>query len=320
MKTTLEPLYEVGLRVPAFESTDGLSWRGPCPKCGGHRRFLIFTDCVISRWNFKCDGCGFKGTVGNTWPEVAQHHHNDKPSHQSVTLDDRKKEEEKRLSELQASRKWLRFHARAMEDPDIVTRYQERGIPQEWISYWLLGWTDTKFYLFEREKYQSSAMTIPKIGQNEEILNIDYRLTNYKKGSGKYRHEFGIPVAPFLADTSCKEGENLYIVEGAFKAMVLYLMLEQEHGESQVVGLAGAGTHSGIAEYGKHFKNRSVILDPDAQASAEKLCKGMTNETKQVFFPTKVDDAILAKDLSYSLFKKIVKSSRTHNKTTRRFT
>ena len=35
--------------------------RGPCPRCGGERRFVVWTDNTFPKWNFACDRCGAKG-------------------------------------------------------------------------------------------------------------------------------------------------------------------------------------------------------------------------------------------------------------------
>ena len=57
------PPYELaslGLERDSFVRADSKSWRGPCPQCGGHRRFVIFTDNPWPLYHGFCDECGCK--------------------------------------------------------------------------------------------------------------------------------------------------------------------------------------------------------------------------------------------------------------------
>src|SRR5512146_995316 len=51
---------KLGLDVNAFKRSDGKSMRGPCPRCGGHRRFVMFLDHDWPLNNGYCDECGYQ--------------------------------------------------------------------------------------------------------------------------------------------------------------------------------------------------------------------------------------------------------------------
>ena len=53
-------LLQIGLDPHQFKYSDSRSWRGPCPVCGGHRRFVMFTDNTFPLWHGYCDECGTK--------------------------------------------------------------------------------------------------------------------------------------------------------------------------------------------------------------------------------------------------------------------
>src|SRR5688500_3016992 len=48
---------KLGLQADKFFYSDARSWRGPCPNCGGTRRFLMFTDHPWPLWSGQCDEC-----------------------------------------------------------------------------------------------------------------------------------------------------------------------------------------------------------------------------------------------------------------------
>ena len=57
-RTAPVELAQIGLDHNQFKYSDDRSWRGPCPVCGGHRRFVVFTDHEWPMWNGWCDDCG----------------------------------------------------------------------------------------------------------------------------------------------------------------------------------------------------------------------------------------------------------------------
>jgi len=53
-------LQQIGLNPHDFHYSDKKSWRGPCPQCGGHHRFVVFTDHEWPLWHGYCDQCAMK--------------------------------------------------------------------------------------------------------------------------------------------------------------------------------------------------------------------------------------------------------------------
>ena len=53
-------LARLGLDRDKFQRAGAKGWRGPCPRCGGNRHLLIFTDHPFPKWHCECQSCGLK--------------------------------------------------------------------------------------------------------------------------------------------------------------------------------------------------------------------------------------------------------------------
>jgi hypothetical protein len=298
METPEDILTRAGFNGSEFRYSDsnGRSMRGPCPKCGGTRRLLVFIDNPLPFWNYVCDLCGFKGRqlegvpveeVGMRIPGTRE-----RPDY-SVAIE-----------ALNASAEWIDYHLALKEENREWLR--GRGIPDEYQNRWTLGYVERKPFLHGGKIYHSPAYSIPKVGHDLVLRNIDYRLTNPVEGAGKYRGETGLPPAVFIANPGHIELNRAFIVEGAFKAMVLFIYL-QENGwsDTQVIGLPGISSplwKEHIWEYAESF----VMLDPDFPERTKAIAR--ETGSRPVYLPVKVDDAILA-GMSWSSFEAVIRNS-----------
>lgn len=298
MTTIEEILNAAGFDGASFQYSDSgnRSMRGKCPRCGGNRRLLIFVDNALPNWNYTCDLCGFKGNrldgipadVFGTRPAEGR----ERPDYRAV------------LEDLNNSSAWIDYHAALKEENRQWLR--ARGIPDEYQDRWILGYVERKPYMHNGTVNYSPAYSIPKIDHDLRLTNIDYRLTEPVDGAGKYRGETGLPPAVFIAAPGRLELNRLFVVEGAFKAMVLYLFL-QDNGwaDTQVIGLPGIGSSlwkEHIFQYGDTY----VMLDPDFPEKT----KAISRETgsRPIYLPAKIDDAILD-GMSWSSFMAVIRNS-----------
>ena len=291
-----EVLVEAGFEGAQFSYSDMSlsSMRGPCPRCGGTRRLLMFVDNPLPFWNFSCDNCGFKGKSINVDSKL-------KGQKITGTIEIDKTQQ---LEQLNNSTKWLEFHNSMNEQHR--SWYEKRGIPKEYQDRWVLGYTHSKPFIWENEVFRSPAYTIPKINHELKLVNIDYRLLEFPEKAGKYRSVSGVPSAEFITSPGKKDHERLFIVEGAFKAMVLCIFLERHGwGDSQIIGLPGITSklyQDHIYDYPKTY----VMLDPDGPVHTRRVAQEING--KPIFMPSKIDDAINL-GLSWDAFLSIIENS-----------
>jgi len=281
-----------------ISSSNGNSLRGACPNCGGNRRLLVFIDKPTPNWNHQCDLCGYKSSRLDRLPT----------EYYGLMLGNQQVEVEEvtdKISALTESYLWLKYHQNLTEE--IRAWYRDRGIPDLWQDKWLLGYTPRRSYLHDQQTLYSPAYTIPKTNYEFQIVNIDYRLVDFPDDAGKYRSESGLPPAVFIANPEIREGNRLFVVEGAFKAMNLYLFLEDNDWHSQVIGLPSVSSKL-FLEHVTRFETCYVMLDPDSVKITRAVAKQIGYKGRPIYMPAKIDDAILA-GLSWTTFKNIMDNS-----------
>jgi hypothetical protein len=282
-------LIEVGLH--GFTWSDSKSLRGPCPKCGGSRRFVVFVSRPWPSWYGMCDGCGSRGwldqilnkDLGAT--EIDQNALDRAIDAQKLRDDYRRQ----RLSEFSTEELWIEY-AERLED-EQRDWWRLAGIPDEWQTFWRLGYEPAKHYEFEKQIHTSPAYVIPKFDIGWIPTQIDYRLTDAPKGAGKYRQVVDLPPAFFLArpdESEFSETGRLLIVEGSKKAMVTYQLFT----DRQVAGIPGCTSWGKIEEKAQGLDEVFVILDPGAGEWSYRLASKIKG-ARVLDLPAKIDDAIL---------------------------
>ena len=302
MQTPQSILTLAGFDGPSFKSSDmqGNSLRGACPNCGGSRRLLIFIDHQTPNWNHQCDLCGYKNNKLDKLP--VEYH--------GLSLGVVYEEEDAdvldtQINQLTESLVWLNYHQGMQEENREW--YRNRGIPDEYQETWFLGYISKRSFLHEGSVYNSAAYTIPKVDSSNRVVNIDYRLMEFPEGAGKYRSEMSLPPAAFITKPQVTSGEKLFVVEGAFKAMVLHVFMESNGYEAQVIGLPSVGSKL-YMNYAPSYRQCFIMLDPDSIVATKRVSEQLGRKARPVFSPVKIDEAINA-GMSWKVFLKIIENS-----------
>jgi len=285
-------LYLMGLDGEKFIRSDKVSWRGPCPRCVGHHRLLVFVDHPFPKWHVICDMCGYKAWADQMNPNLKQ-----PISNEAKRAYAEKAASEQRLKDAERGRK-----LKAFSDSEIGAEYHERmtasqrqtwrdaGIPDDWQDYFTLGYTHRTF-AHDGKPFSSDAMTIPIYDFGRKSVNMQYRIMSPPEGVGKYRQEAGLPSAAFLSDPDRSTfTDEVIVVEGAKKAMVLSV-----YGTAAMmtIGLPGARSWAGMVERLQAVGRVYVMLDPDARQPAADLCRAIGKNARLVRVPEKPDDLLM---------------------------
>jgi hypothetical protein len=296
MNTTPAPsqFVELGLQADKFAVSDKKSWRGPCPACGGNRRFVVFTDNDFPYWHGFCDQCAHKekywqGRVRIT-PEkraiitakIEQDHIEEQRSRQA------------KLDEFSVSEIWQNLHRRMNETHRQW--WTAQGVPEDWQEYYQLGYKDSHRSEHNKVFINTPAYSIPKFDFGRRLVNIDYRLIGEPEGWGKYRPQAGIPAAAFLSNPDLEEyPDEVYVVEGSKKAMVCSIHLSYPN-PLFFIGIPGCSSWAGIVEKLKGHRVW-IMLDPDATKWASNLAREIGDNARIIRLPEKPDDLVLSGSL-----------------------
>ena len=280
-----------------YRSRDGgISWRGPCPKCGGEDRFLMFTDMAYPDWNFQCSLCGYKGWVHQITGEESNNGYHGHSADIKRLKEEKERKAKENYKKFAKTGLWVRFH----ENLTVNGRWywSERGISEENIDYWMLGEHD---YLLNGTSHHT--YTIPK-WEGMQVKNIDYRFDEVPEEGGRYRSHPGLRPACMVCDKK-PEQSSVLVVEGAIKAMVTFQELEREH---QVIGVPSATSYPDIKRLVKPYDEITVILDPDAVEQARSLAEDLGGH--YIDLPTKIDDGFVDYGMTKKAFENIYAYSR----------
>lgn len=280
-------LNQAGLVADDFKYSDSRSWRGPCPVCGGHRRFVMFTDHDFPLWHGYCDGCGHKLKV---WERV------------KVEIDpvrrlayeararqierERAEELDRLLTKYSSEEIWQAYARRMGEEQRAWWRGQ--GVPDDWQTYLRLGYTEDRAYRVGDDLCHSPAYTIPYFGQNFSFKTMQYRLCSPVNPDDRYRFEYGLGAAYYMTSPTEPIGDFVLICEGAKKAIVTRLYMNR----MTVLAVPSKSTwkNIGIVDAVKGAGRVYILLDPDASRQAHDLKSAIGKTAKVVSLFAKVDD------------------------------
>jgi 5S rRNA maturation endonuclease (ribonuclease M5) len=302
-----------------FQSSDGRSWRGPCPQCGGHRRFLVFTDREYPYWNYLCSCCNNRGMVNQLLGDQAKLPTEEDRQRWKEQREARDREEAenaaKAVERFVRERIWEVAHAQ-IEESDLAW-WKGRGIEKDWVDYWLLGAVDRIFYQDE-QPVKVPTYTIPKfqIGELAVPKNCDFRLLRELPNLGKYMGIKNLPPAVFVARPDLQQAGTgeVFVVEGSIKAMVLYTRLAQanESTTRQVIGVPAARSWVNVIDLLQGRSDRVyVMLDPDAAEAGKELAKEIGRAARVLTLPVKIDDAFTHYGLDVPTFETYLRQART---------
>ena len=302
----------VGNPVAFVESRFGIQMKrvgreeyaGPCPFCGGRDRFHVWT-----KGNYWCRPApGHCGRAG--WLDELDGAPTPTPEERLewrvAALERKQAETEQRLSALEAMHKCtdhLAYHANLNHHTDAVDYWLQEGMTPDTIHNYQLGYcpscpTAPGF----------ASYTIP-VTYRGKLYNIRHRLARPNDG-GKYRpHMAGLPVLLFNADALHAEANNLLVVEGEKKAMVV----------GQETGLATIAT-MGMQAFKRAWANDKrfarfstiyVLYDPDATDKAREVAAYFNGRGRVVTMPFKADDYFVLYDGTRAGFLSFLKNARS---------
>jgi hypothetical protein len=295
MNTAPIELQQIGLNPHDFKYSDTRSWRGPCPSCGGHRRFVIFTDHPFPLWHGYCDECG---TKVKAWEKVRVQYD---PQKAAALEAERAREEavraeyrRKKLAEFSTAEIWAELRDRMTQDH--IEWWESQGIPEDIQRFLSIGYkSDKMYYDNERAEQHSPAYTIPWFGQNFEFKTLQYRLISPVNTDDRYRFEYGLPGGGscyYMADPSEPIKDRVIICEGAKKAIVTWFHLA-EICKFSVIAASSNNTLQPALGATKDCGQRIIILDPGSERKAFTVARENKN-VKALFLPMKIDDMVLA--------------------------
>lgn len=300
-------LDQIGLPPHLFKFSDDRSWRGPCPVCGGHRRFVIFTDHAWPLWNGFCDECGY--TI-KAWEKVvntftAEQRETARRVVEAIERSRNAARQEK-LAQFTTAELWQELHRRL--SAEHRAQWQAWGIPDEWQDYLELGFTPDKIYRdSDGELKHTPAYTIPYFHyalNKPQFKTLQYRLFNAPTND-RYRFEHGLPADYYMTTPTEPIGEQVVICEGAKKGIVTRISLTN----LTVLAVPAKGTWAGVVDAVRQCGRVYVMLDPDATSNAVKLARSIGRQARVVRLPIKIDDAVIDCELERRTFQSILRQA-----------
>lgn len=286
-------LAQIGLNPSAFFYSDKKSWRGPCPKCGGTRRFVVFTNNVWPLWNGFCDECGV--TI-KAWERVKIQYDPVEAmkakSAQEAEERARAEYRKNKLAEFTTKEIWAELSERLTEKH--IAWWEENGVPEDLLRYERIGFTADKFYYEgkrdEKIERHSPAYTIPWFGKDFTFETMQYRLLEPFDPKDRYRFESDLGGGGshfYRVDPAEPIGDKVIICEGAKKAIVAWqwLLGEQEH--YTVLACASANTLAPALAATKDCSTRFIVLDPGTDFWTNQITD---RNSRIVSLPFKIDD------------------------------
>lgn len=300
---------QIGLDPHQFKFSDSRSWRGPCPQCGGHRRFVIFTDHEFPLWHGYCDECGTKIKV---WERVKFQYD---PQRAAALAAEQAREEATRaeyrrvkLEEFTTAELWAELRDRMTDEH--IDWWESQGIPEDIQKFLSIGFkADKMYYDSDRVERHSPAYTIPWFGENFTFKTMQYRL-NGQNITDRYRFEYGLAGGGshyYMADPSEPIGDKVIICEGAKKAIVTWLWLSPQDEHFTVIAASSNNTLEPALEATKDCGLRYLILDPGSERRSYEAAKKNKNLIP-VYLPEKIDDLYLSYEFDRMAFTNVLRA------------
>lgn len=304
-------------------------YSGSCPACGGDLHSNgEFPDRFVMMLNSRATGgplgwcrhCGFKWWPGKgkgkDWKPT--------PEQEQAWLDERKQTEQQRLSTvthalqlLTKEQAWIGYHNSL--NGEIRQLYEARGIPEYWQDEWQLGYCPAKqIYDFgSKTHYITPTLTIPIFETiTHAPLTIRHRLLNPVNPGDKYRPEIkDLPASLFTCNLEMDYTENVLVIEGEFKAMVVYITLDSVHW--QVVGLPGKSPNPELLQKLTQAKRLVICLDPDATIpdksgrTALQRVGDILPNARAIYLPEKIDDLIIRNAINKTILQRLILGARS---------
>ena len=288
----------------------GGEWRGNCPVHGGENSsgFVIWDDG--KRWTCFTGDCGSGDALMFLTPAETLRLQAEQAMRAAKVLQESIEKAQAVLKEIESSQIWLKYNEQLMASQEGQAWWDGRGVPSAFQSIWQLGYeTDRRIWV--GEEVHVPTATIPLFGYDWHCNNVKHRLIGAPDGAGKYRYEYDHASAPlFLANPDLEKPTTTVVVEGEIKAMVTYITLDEPGW--QVIGMPGKSTKiDKVKPYLESSTDVFVLCDPDTGKLNESIVAELGKERCRIVdTPVKIDDYILACDISKKKLKTIFNQSR----------
>jgi len=244
---------------------------GPCPKCGGKDRFLVFEDG--GSW---CRQCHYIKWWAGTPPTPQQL----EESHAA-----RAERQANLMARMASVHDWEAYHAALSNGSgEHIGDWLEHGLVEDEIATWGLGYCKSCPLCCE-----SPSLTIP-VFKHQMLVDIRHRLTNATTADRYRSHIAGLTPSIFNSD-ALRTSETILIVEGEKKAI-----LSVRAGFKASLGLPGAQYGLSLLDTLTTSDEKQMIvlaLDPYQTANAERLAFQIGSRARVADFPAKPDDYFL---------------------------
>ena len=315
-------------------------YAGACCRCGGKDRLHIHTDkgwfcrrCQgAERWHDAIafiqfsQGCNFVEAVvrlGGKADITPAELERLRIEREAAEREQAHAEQERRAAvhaELTARAEWKTYAANLDRYPHARDLWHARGIDDNWIAYYGLGYNPGREFGRDEDRITSASLTIPYFRpvfcHNPEggddvtwrVVGLQHRLLADNTPGGKYRpHLAGAGKSMFYTDLMARKStRRVLLVEGEIKAMVTWAALWEGYElcyapELTVIGTAGAAVKGELLAELELAEQILICLDPDAEREAVKLARMLGEERSRVIrLPGKIDDLIISGALDTS--------------------
>lgn len=305
-------------------ATDGGSYKGRCPFCGGTDRLVVRPNgrtshpnptwwCRIctgedkpqsaidyvmrrDRLDFKAAAAWLAEQTGNdrAWTPAELDAQRETIKAQAAASREREAaaRETARAAMDQAYRE-QEFRTRLEQHADVVASLEADGIPRWAQEQFRFG-----FSIKSHRGIQHPALTLPWYLSEDQLEVVQYRLLDVVTHDNKYLWTTGLPAGTFWNGTAVREPDKsrLIICEGAKKGATVYSTgIHCDFGVTAVHNNSSApGRMNSHKEQLETFDRVYVILDPGSERKAVEAARRLENGYV-VFLPDKVDEWLVAR-------------------------
>jgi len=305
-------LLEIVEKAGAHLHRSNGEYRSACPLHGGDNKTAFSLYQSSGKWKWKCysKDCGggdvidfvaawqhidpkaayeWLGGAQRITPEQARALAEERAARAAAFANQKREEYEKALADLRKARSWEIYCANREGSEAARGLWRNRGIPNDWQTYWSLGYDPDFVYKHDDQLYHSASLTIPIFNGGDQPFNIRHRLLTPIDPQDKYRPDRpGLKALPFVADpVKLDDTPRALVVEGEIKAMVSYLWLYDD--AFQVYGVPGKSSFGDLAQ---RLQGREtwILFDPDAGDKAKDAARQV--DGRMIELPMKIDDAL----------------------------